>query len=232
MSTSKTEQASFIPPGYVMRANGDLTKEENLTDLEREEERLVRELFPRAQELNELIGSFKYDAMKAVEDTVTKCIKQHGIKRFEKIKGNVQFVTVDGKYKIERAINEKIEYNSGIEAARQLFDQYASMMEEQSGSDAREMIKSFFRMTNNQFSVSKLVEVCNQPINHPMYKQAVVALRQALFVGSSKAYLRFYIRNDNDDSWDAMPLQFSSIEAIAPEPEPEKADQEPALKQA
>lgn len=215
-----------IPPGYVMRANGDLSLESNLTTLEREEEALVRQLFPQAEELNELIGKFKYNAMRAVETTVSRCIKEHGIKRFEKIKGNVQFVTVDGKYKVERAINEKVEYNSSIEAARQLFDQYASMMEEQAGSDAREMIKEYFRMNNNQFSVSKLIEVCNKKIEHPIYKQAVGAMRQALFVGSSKAYLRFYIRSETDDSWVAMPLQFSSIDAIPPEDESQAESKE------
>lgn len=205
-----------IPKGYVKRANGDLTLESNLSDLEREENTLVGALFPRAKDLHEQMGRFKHDVMSMIEETIKRCIKDHKIKRFEKIKGNVSFVSIDGKYKVERGISDKIEANSSIEAARQLFVQYAEVLEAQSGEDAREFLKDYFRLNKDQYVTSKLVELCNKSFTHPLYKQAKAALEQALFVSSTKAYVRFYIRNEKDDSWSAMPLQFSSIPAIAP----------------
>lgn len=206
-----------IPDGYVMRANGDLTLESNLSDLEREENALVSELFPQAKALHEAIGRFKHDAMNLIEGTIKRCIAEHKIKRFERIKGNVSFVSIDGKYKVERAINDKIEANSGVEAARQLFSQYVEVLEQQSGDDVKEFIASSFKLNKDQYVTSKLVELCNKSISHPLFKQARTALQEALFVGSSKAYVRFYIKNDSDDSWEPMPLQFSSIAPIAPD---------------
>jgi hypothetical protein len=206
-----------IPPGYVMDAKGDLRKEENLSDLERAEDKLVKSLFPRAKALYQDIGRFKHDAMHMIEDTISTCIKEYNIKRFEKIKGNVSFTTVDGKLKVERAINDKIEANSGVEAARQIFEQYASVLETQSGEDAKEFIRSYFKLNKDQYVTSNLIDLCNKNVSHPLYKQARAALQEALFVSSSKAYVRFYVRNENDDSWEPMPLQFSSIPAIPPE---------------
>lgn len=213
----KKDKTITIPDGYIMKANGDLVKEENLTPVEREEHKLVNLLFPKAEALHDSIGRFKYEAMNAVEEFVKRCVAEHGVRRFERIKGNIQFVTVDGKYKIQRAIDEKIEYDSTIEVARQKFDMYVDVLEQQSGDDAKLFIKEAFSMKNNRWSVSKLVELCNKKIDHPLYKQAAKALREALFVGSSKAYLRFYIRDDADEQWVPMPLQFSSVPAIAPD---------------
>lgn len=212
-----------IPPGYVMDAKGNFIKEGNMKDEQREEDALVNTLFPRAMALHDEIAMFKYDAMKAVEDVVRKLVTDYGIKRFEKIKGNVAFTTFNGKYRVERAIQEKIEYNATIEVARQTFDQYVEVLEQQSGSDAKAFIQAAFSMKDNQFNVAKLVDLCNKNIDHPLYKKATTALREALFVGSSKAYLRFYIRNEQDDSWTAMPLQFSSITAKAPDAVGEEA---------
>lgn len=200
-----------IPAGYAMRANGDLVKLENLTALEREEDTLVKALFPRAKALHDDMARFKYDAMHMIEAVIKRCITEHGIKRFEKIKGNVSFTSIDGQYRVERTINEKIEANSSIESARQLFEQYTKVLEQQSGDDAKEFLSSYFRLNKGQYVTSRLVELCNKNINHPLYKQARAALQEALFVSSSKAYVRFYIRNKKDDSWEGMALQFSSI---------------------
>lgn len=214
-----------IPDGYTMRANGDLVKLDNLTALEREEDALVKALMPEAQRLHRELAEFKYKVMHWVEETISRCIKEHGIKRFEKIKGNVAFTTVDGNYRVERAISDKIEANSSIEAARQLFEQYALVLEKQSGEDAKEFIHSSFRLNKDQYVTSRLVSLLNKNLNHPLYKQAKTALQEALFVSSSKAYVRFYIRNPKDDSWTAMPLQFSSIAMAEPSSE-KSADEE------
>lgn len=218
-----------IPEGYVMNASGDLIKEDNLTPLQREEDALVKKLWPRAEALHNEMAAFKTDAMNTVAEVLARCVKQHGIKRFERIKGNVSFVTVDGMYKVERAISDKIEANSSIEAARQLFEQYAQVLEQQSGEDAKEFIRDYFRLNKDQYVTSRLVDLCNKNFNHPLYKKARGALQQALFVTGTKAYLRFYKRNKADDSWVAMPLQFSAIPGVEPTDAEAK---EPDAKQA
>ena len=114
-----------IPPGYAMRANGDLVKLENLTDLEREEDALVNAIFPRAKALHDAMAEFKYVAMNMIEETIKRCVEEHGIKKFTKIKGNVQFVSVNGNYKIQRAVDDRIEHDSSIEVAMQKFAMYS-----------------------------------------------------------------------------------------------------------
>lgn len=205
-----------IPHGYVQDADGNLIKETNLTPLQREEDALVREVWPRAEALHDMIAQFKYEAMAAVEALVERLVTQHGIKRFERIQGNVQFITVDGKYKVQRAIDKQIEVDSSIEVARQKFALYIQAVKETAGPEAVEFLDNAFDMQDGKVNVARLIEVCNKDIKHPLYISAVQALRKAMFVSGTKAYLRFYRRN-KDNGWDPMPLQFSSIEPKAPQ---------------
>lgn len=211
-----------IPPGYAMRANGDLVKLENLTDLEREEDALVNAIFPRAKALHDAMAEFKYVAMNMIEETIKRCVEEHGIKKFTKIKGNVQFVSVNGNYKIQRAVDDRIEHDSSIEVAMQKFAMYSEVLKEQAGPDAVKFIDIATTAKNGKYSTSRLIDLLNKDIDHPLYVGAKSALMQSLFISGSKAYLRFYIRNPRDDSWTAMPLQFSSIAATGPKSEAEE----------
>ncbi|WP_102797344.1 DUF3164 family protein [Bowmanella denitrificans] len=211
-----------IPPGYVMNAEGNLIKEENLSVQQRTEDSLVKALWPRAKALHDAIACFKYDSMKALEDAIENMIHEHGIKKYERIQGNVQFTTVDGQFRVQRAIDKQIEVDSSIEVARQKFALYLQAIQETAGKDAGEFLDNAFDMKDGKVNVARLIDVCNKDIKHPLYRSAVEALRKAMFVSGTKAYLRFYKRN-KDNGWDPMPLQFSSIE---PQPPQELADDE------
>ncbi len=206
-----------IPEGYAMRANGDLVKLENLTALEREEDALVASLFPRAKALHDAMARFKYDSMHAIEAMLKRCVEEHGIKKFTKIKGNVQFVSVNGKYKIQRAVDDRIEHDSSVEVAMQKFALYSNVLKEQSGPDAAKFIDLATTAKNGKYSTSRLIDLLNKDIDHPLYVGAKAALMRSLFISGTKAYLRFYVRSETDDTWLPMPLQFSSIAAQGPE---------------
>lgn len=208
-----SEQA--IPEGYVKDANGNLIKLENLTPFQREEDALCQKLFSKAEVMNARMASFKYESMQLVEEVIERCLKEHGIKKFEKIKGNVQFVSLNGLIKVQRTVDNRIEINAISEVARQLIEQYKQTIEKDAGDDARAWIDTTFEGKDGQLSVSKVVDFMNKDIDHPLYRQAVEALRKSLFINGSKAYLRFYYREKSDDQWTALPLQFSSIEGVA-----------------
>ena len=186
-----------------------------------------------AQELNVQMAEFKYKSMHMVEQVIERCVKQHNIIKLKKIKGNVQFISIDGLIKVQRSIDDRIEINSNIEAARQLFDQYRDVIKRDSSGDAQQWIDTSFETKNGKMSTGKLIEIMNKEIDHPIYRKGVEALRKSLFVAGTKAYLRFYYRDAADDEWKTLPLQFSSIEAINPEEQNDEAqNQEKEVAQA
>lgn len=214
------------PAGFVFNAQGDLIRISNLTPLQREEEALCKELFPMAQSLNEQMAHFKYQSMHLVNVVIERCVKEHNIIKLKKIKGTVTFFSIDGLIKIVRSIDDRIEINSNIEAARQLFDQYRDVIKRDSSGDAQQWIDTSFETKNGKMSTGKLIEIMNKEIDHPIYRKGVEALRKSLFVAGTKAYLRFYFRDAADDEWKSLPLQFSSIDAINPEDDAEPAQEE------
>jgi hypothetical protein len=205
-----------IPKGFVMDAKGNLLNKANLTPFQREEDNLCNALFVKAQTIQTAMAMFKHESMSMVEEVLERCLKEHGIKKFAKIKGNVQFTSIDGLIKIQRSIDDRIEVNAISEVARQLISQYKQTIEQNAGEDAKAWIDTTFEGKDGNLSVSKVVDFMNKDIDHPLYRQAVDALRKSLFVNGSKAYLRFYFREDSDDQWQALPLQFSSIDSVAP----------------
>ena len=214
-----------IPDGYVLNANGDLINEKNLTNVQRGEDTLVRNLFAQAQELHNMMGGFKYAAMNAVEHYITDMLENEGVKKFEKIKGNVTFTSVDSKFRVKRSINDRLEPDSTIEAARQKFSLYKNMLIEQSGSDAAEFIDDAFKTINGKYDVAELQRLASKDIKHPLYKAAAQAIVLSLKPASTKAYLNFYFREKSDQQWEALPLQLSSITPIAPETESEQVEE-------
>jgi len=213
------------PKGFIFNAQGDLIKESNLSPLQREEDSLCKTLMPMAQALHEQIAIFKYQSMHLVEQVLTRCMTQHKILKFKKIKGNVQFTSIDGLLKVKRQIDDRIEANCISEAARQFIAQYQAVVKEGSSKDAEQWIETTFENKNGGLSVAKIFEFMNKDIDHPLYRQAVDALRKSLFVSGTKAYLRFYFRETTDDEWKTLPLQFSSVEGVNPDEEKTNEEQ-------
>lgn len=214
---NETKPEIQAPAGFVFNATGDLIKESNLTPQQKEDNALVNTLFPMARELNKKIAHFKYVSMHLVEEVIERCLKEHKIVKFKKIKGNVQFVTFDGLLKVQRSISDQIEANSISEVARQLLGQYRDALKRDSGNDANEWIDITFEDKSGKLSVHKIFDFMNKDIEHPLYRQAVEALRKSLFTSGTKAALRFYYRENTDQEWLALPLQFSSIQGINPD---------------
>jgi len=226
-----TTEKPKTPEGFVMNAQGDLIKKSNLTPLQLEEDALCAELFPKAQEIHRLIAEFKFLSMNKVEQVLERLMNQHKIVKFKKIKGNVQFVSIDGLFKVQRAIDDKIEANAISEVARQFIAQYEEVVKQGSNTDASQWINTTFEHASGKLSVSKITDFMNKDIDHPLYRQAVEALRKSLFVSGTKAYLRFYFRETSDDQWIALPLAFSSIEGTNLDPEKEQVDEAQSTKE-
>ena len=214
-----------IPSGYVMNASGDLIKESNLSARQVEEDKLCKTLFPMATALNQQIAKFKHAAMHEAEECIRRMLEDHGIKQFAKTKGNVQFTSVNGLMKIQRAVDERIDVDSSIEAVRKKLDHYHEALKADAGDDAQEWIDTSFETKRGKISTSKLIDLLNRDIDHPLYLEAMEVLRKALFVSGSKAYLRFYFKEKADGEWLPLPLQFSSIEGKAPEAKSEPSQE-------
>ena len=68
------------------------------------------------------MAAFKAKALADIEDLVAISHERYGVKVGGK-KGNVSFITYDGKFKVERAMADRIIFTEEILAAKELIDQ-------------------------------------------------------------------------------------------------------------
>ena len=200
-----------IPAGFKLDAGGNLIKVDNIkTDKLRADE-LVYQFIPEAVRINQELISLKTKLSSAIPAFIKELVEEHGVKKMAKIKGNVELTSFDGHFKLKRSIQDKIQVNANIEAARQLFDQYQDAVTNGVDDAIKKLIARAFGGSGNQISTSRLIDIKNTDIDHPLWKKAVEALEQALEVHDSTAYYLFYYRAENGD-YRPISLQFSAVE--------------------
>lgn len=213
-----------IPPGWKMDGEGRLVKQANISEQHLEEDALVNQFTMQAIALHTAMQQLKTVLTQNADAFIAKLVKDYGVKRLEKIKGNLDFYSFNRQYRISRRVQDTIKVNARIEAARQLFDQYINVVTQDLADDGVKVLinRAFKPARTNEFSVSKLVQLLNVEINHPLFRQAVEALRDALETDTSCVYYNFYQRNAAG-TYELLSLRFSDVPALPVMPEPEQA---------
>lgn len=127
-------------------------------------------------------------------------------------KGNVQLLSFDGRLKIQRNIAEHIVFDERLQAAKHLIDECLKEWT----ADGRDEIKAII---NNAFNVDKKGEISTTKIlglkrieiNHPKWLEAMQAISDSINIAGSKAYLRFYQRNDETGEYIPLSLDLATI---------------------
>lgn len=218
----KTE--NDIPPGWKLDGEGRLVKEANISEQHLEEDALVNQFMAQAVAVHTAMQQLKTLLTQTSDAFIAKLVKEYGVKRLEKIKGNVDFFSFNRQYRISRRVQDTIKVNARIEAARQLFDQYINAVTQDLADDGVKVLinRAFKPAKTNEFSVGKLVQLLNVEINHPLFRQAVEALRDALETDTSCVYYNFYQRNAAG-TYELLSLRFSDVPALPEVPVPEQA---------
>lgn len=205
-----------IPAGWKLDGEGRLVKIENISEQVLEEDALVLQFIEQAKAVHHAMQQLKTALTHTSEAFIAKLVADYGVKRLEKIKGNIDFFSFDRSIRISRRVQDTIKVNARIEAARQLFDQYINAVTQHLSDDGVKVLinRAFKPAKKNEFSVSKLVQLLNVDIKHPLFKRAVDALRDALETDTSCVYYNFYQRNPQG-VYELLSLRFSDVPVLA-----------------
>lgn len=206
-----------VPEGWKMDGEGRLVQVSKINPQVLEEDEMTVLFMQQAMSIQAQMQQMKAALISNAEAFMKRLVQDYGVKRLEKIKGNLDFYSFDKKYRMSRRVQDTIRVNSRIEAARQLFDQYINAVTKDLEDDGvRTLINRAFKPAKkNEFSVSKLVSLLNLEITHPLFKQAVSALREALETDTSCVYYNFYERNEQG-AYEILSLRFSDVAPAKP----------------
>ena len=200
-----------IPAGCRQNAQGHFIPESMIKPIDLERDRLVRHLVDRASELSSELADYKAVAFGDIEAFIELSAEQYGAKLGGK-KGNVSIVTYDGRFKIERAMADRLTFTEEILAAKELIDQCIRKWSEGADQHLRVLVDRAFRANKQgQIKTGDVLSLLRVEIDDPDWKMAMEALKDSIQVNGTAIYIRVYQRVGNTDRYEPINLNIAAV---------------------
>ena len=186
---------------YWRDAKGNLTPAELVKEIDKARDALVHEWVERGRDLNKAISHFKEGIFGDVQAFIELSAEKYGAKVGGN-KGNVTLFSYDGKYKIQRAINESLQFDERIQAAKVLIDECLNEWSEGSRPELKALIERAFNVDKEgNLNTSRILGLRRVEIQDSRWQNAMQAISESVQVVSSKAYVRLYERVGETDQY-------------------------------
>ncbi len=181
------------------------------TKAERLQEKVTSKIVKEALVINGDLNAFKTALKKACDEVFETFMKDKEIDYTGK--GNFTFHNFDRSIKIERNINERIEFDEmGITACKAKLMEYIDVNITSSDDALKSMIMDAFSNTKGKLDVKKVMSLLRYEakIKAGLYQEAMKLLKASIRVVDSKTYYKIYLRNEGGE-YDVVELNFSNI---------------------
>jgi hypothetical protein len=200
-----------VPEGFRADAQGRLVPEQMIKEIDKARDELVLELVKGAKQLQEAIAKFKGQAFGDVEAFVDMSGEQYGVKLGGK-KGNVTLYSFDGKYKIQRAIQESISFDERLQSAKKLIDDCLKDWSEGARPELMALVNDAFRVDQKgDIRTARVLALRRLEISDERWLSAMQAIGEACQVVGSKSYIRFYERVGDTSQYRAISLDIAGV---------------------
>lgn len=200
-----------IPNGYMQDASGRLVPTEMVSDIDRQRDELVQEIIGHAQQVSQAITDFKAQTMGDIEAFVDLSAEKYDVKMGGQ-KGNVTLMSFDGRYKIQRAISEKLIFDERLQVAKELIDQCIHRWASGTGSEIRALVEHAFQVDKQgNINTARIFSLMRLDIKDKQWLEAMAALKDSMQVAGSKSYIRIYERIGTSEAYKAIPLDIAGV---------------------
>jgi putative sulfate transport protein cysZ len=196
---------------YWRDATGALTPDNLVRDIDKERDELVTGWVEKGKALNRQMGEFKDGVFGDIGAFIELSAEKYGAK-VGGSKGNVTLFSYDGRYKIQRAINESLQFDERIQAAKVLIDECLNEWSEGSRPELKALIERAFNVDKEgNLNTSRILGLRRVEIQDPRWLRAMQAISESVQVVSSKAYVRMYERVGDSDKYVPIPLDVAGV---------------------
>ena len=178
-------------------------------DLKRND--LVWSIMERAFAERERLAEFKQRVWEEIQAFVDESAKDSGAKKLGGKKGNITLTSFDGRYKLIVAVNDGILFNEKLQIAKQLIDECIGKWSKNARPELKVLVDDAFNVGKNGLvSTGKVLGLRRLNITDATWRRAMDAITESIQVVSSKTYMRFYERQE-DESYKQIPLDVASL---------------------
>ncbi|MDD5249677.1 MAG: DUF3164 family protein [Rhodocyclaceae bacterium] len=198
------------PAGYKRDGQGRLVPVESIKPIDMARDELVQEIVFKAKCLSVDIADFRAEAFADISAFVQLSAEQYGAK-VGGTKGNVTLLSFDGRYKVQRAIQERIVFDERLQAAKALIDACIHKWSQGARSEIRTLINSAFEVDKEgNINTGRVLGLRRLDITDAEWQLAMKAIGDAVQVAGSKSYLRVYERIGDTDEYKPISLDVAS----------------------
>jgi len=211
---------SLVPQvvnGRMENENGDLVLVSRIHEADLLYHDLVLSIAAIWKSLAGKIERFKGYNFRDVQTVLALLNEKHGVKRGGK-EGNMSFFTFDRRFKLQIAIQKKLDFGPELQMAEKklleaLDDMAASNGDEtldSNAADLRTLLSAAFKLVDGKIRVSEVLRLRGFKIANPLWNEGMDIVDAALIVTSKKRQIRLYERNDLG-VYVAIPLDIAAL---------------------
>lgn len=200
-----------IPAGYRKNSRGHLVHEDVIKPIDLARDKLVRDLVERARVVQGELAKLKAEAFGDIEAFIELSAEQYGARIGGK-KGNVTLLSFDGKYRVQRAIQESIALDERLQAARALIDECLQEWTAGARPEVVTLVNDAFRAdAQGELRTARVLALRRLDIADERWQRAMQAIGEACQVVGSKAYVRLYERVGDTDQYQPISLDIAGV---------------------
>lgn len=204
-------QQTPVPAGFWQDAQGRMVPESLIKPIDIERDRLVRHLVDSANKLSTELANLKAAAFGDIEAFIELSAEQYGITLGGK-KGNVTLYSFDGRFKIQRSVQESIAFDERLQAARALIDECLRDWTQGARPEVATLANDAFRTdSQGEIRTARVLALRRLDIKDERWQRAMQAIGEACQVVGSKSYIRVYERIGDSDQYRAISLDIAGV---------------------
>ncbi|PHM47115.1 DUF3164 family protein [Xenorhabdus miraniensis] len=199
------------PEGYWVDAKGILTPVDIIKEIDLERDSLVGEIVKQAVRVNEALDELKSRAFADIQAFIDLSAEKYGATPGGK-KGNVTLYSYDGRYKVQRAMQDRIAFDERLQAAKALIDACLADWTKGARPEIQTLInQAFITDKEGEINAGRVLALRRLNIDDERWNKAMMAIGEALQVVGSKSYLRVYERIGDSDQYQPIALDIAGV---------------------
>lgn len=200
-----------VPAGYWKDAKGCLIPDSMIKPIDKERDRLVHELVSKARGVSDVLAKFKGEAFGDIAAFLDLSAEQYKAQLGGK-KGNLTLFSFDGKYKVQRAIQDRIAFDERLQSARVLIDECLADWTENASPELQAIVNQAFDADKEgQINTGRVLSLRRLDIKDERWQRAMTAIGEAVQVVGSKSYIRVYERIGESDQYQPIALDIAGV---------------------
>ena len=199
------------PEGYWTDARGVLTPVSLVKEIDRDRDELVGEIVEQAIAVSSALQALKARAFADIQAFIDLSAEKYGAMKGGK-KGNVTLYSFDGRFKIQRAMQDRIALNERIQSAKALIDACLADWTADARPELKALINEAFDTDKEgNINTGRVLALRRYDIEDERWQQAVLAIGEAVQVVSSKSYIRVYECVGDTDEYRPIALDIAGV---------------------